>query len=510
MSCGGMLWGSVALSLGLWWQSIIPFGYTLATVLNLAFLYRTKRFRIVRNFQVSISVLLPFLFQWGLGGLVPSGGTMLWSLLSLNASQSFGTLNTSLRWLAMFLMLVVVSTIIDPMLPVPDILESLEFAPQLFAMNMIAVSLAIFALISYFLHLQRQTSIALAERNREIEDSQRALVQSEKMAALGRLSAGMAHELNNPATAAARGSQHLKESIKNGWKASIELGLLDLDQSQADLLAELENVVERQLYGPTSYDAITRSDLENQIEDWCESAGITNAPDSALMLESGLSPDLLARHESVLSGQHLSKILNLVTGLYEQESLAEQVAQGTHRISVLVNALKSYTYMDQTERQPTDVNAGINDTLIMLQGALKHGVVVERELYEDLPCIDANAGELNQVWTNLIDNAVAAMDGRGRLHIQTMQDGNEIVVNFTDDGSGIPADLIETIFDPFVTTKPVGKGTGLGLNISQNIIVDKHQGTISVESKPGRTCFSIRLPLVEIDCPPGVTQQEKS
>ena len=176
-------------------------------------------------------------------------------------------------------------------------------------------------------------------------------------------------------------------------------------------------------------------------------------------------------------------------------SLVSDIGLGTDRIVDLVKALKSYTFMDQAEVQAVDVREGLDNTLIILQNKLKGGVTVVRDYADDVQVIDASAGELNQVWTNLIDNAIDAMGGEGTLIVRTRQEGPWIVVEIEDDGPGIPEENRSRIFEPFFTTKGPGDGTGLGLNISRNLVVQKHRGEISVESKPGRTCFAVRLPL---------------
>ena len=175
--------------------------------------------------------------------------------------------------------------------------------------------------------------------------------------------------------------------------------------------------------------------------------------------------------------------------------MVSDIGLGTDRIVDLVKALKTYTYMDQAEVQAVDVRAGLDNTLIILQNKLKGGVTVVRDYSDDLQVINAYAGELNQVWTNLIDNAIDAMDGEGTLIVRTRHEHPWVIVEIEDDGPGIPEENRSKIFDPFFTTKGPGEGTGLGLSISRNLVVQKHRGEISVDSKPGRTCFAVRLPL---------------
>jgi signal transduction histidine kinase len=175
--------------------------------------------------------------------------------------------------------------------------------------------------------------------------------------------------------------------------------------------------------------------------------------------------------------------------------LLEEIGQGTGRITEIVKSLKSYSYQDTVSIQSINIHEGLNDTLVMLRSQLKSGITVEREFDQHLPLIEAHGNELNQVWTNIIDNAITAMDGKGTLKIKTFRQDKWLVVQFSDTGHGIPKEVKEKIFDPFFTTKPPGEGTGLGLNISHNIIVEEHHGEFNVVSRPGETCFEVKIPL---------------
>jgi signal transduction histidine kinase len=185
----------------------------------------------------------------------------------------------------------------------------------------------------------------------------------------------------------------------------------------------------------------------------------------------------------------------LFSNIYTTRTLIEDIGQGSLQITKMVKALKSYSYMDQAPKQPVDIHQGLNDTLIMLRNKLKMGVQVEQEYDDNLPLIDAYGSELNQVWTNMIDNAVSAMNGIGKIKIRTYRENSHLVVEIIDNGPGIPKDIQPKVFDPFFTTKAPGEGTGLGLSISYNIITQKHKGLITVNSKPGETCFQVQLPL---------------
>jgi len=193
--------------------------------------------------------------------------------------------------------------------------------------------------------------------------------------------------------------------------------------------------------------------------------------------------------------QQLSTILNWLAATYAAHNLLAEIGQGAKRISAIVKALKSYSYLDQAPIQAVDLKAGIEDTLLILANKLRSGISVSRDYAEDLPTIQGYGSELNQVWTNILDNAIDAMGGKGEIKIRTRREGDWAVVEIEDNGPGIPAEIQSKVFDAFFTTKPPGKGTGLGLNISFNIVVHKHRGDLRVFSEPGKTRFEVWLPI---------------
>jgi signal transduction histidine kinase len=243
-------------------------------------------------------------------------------------------------------------------------------------------------------------------------------------------------------------------------------------------------------------DTLTRSDREAELEQWLEDKNVGDAWDLApALVTMGYSVDELAQLETNFTAKQIPAVLTwLVTG-FTIFNVLDETNEGTRRISEIVKALKTYTYLDQAPVQNVDLHAGLENTLVMLRSRLKQGIIVHRHYDQNLPTIEAYGSELNQVWTNLIDNAIAAMKGQGELTLHTYREGNWAVIEITDNGPGIPKDIQAQIFDPFFTTKPPGEGTGLGLNISHNIIVQKHKGEIGVTSQPGQTCFQIKLPL---------------
>jgi signal transduction histidine kinase len=350
----------------------------------------------------------------------------------------------------------------------------------------------------------RLTSSLQKKRLRDLEKAylqqEVTLRHSERLATLGKLSAGMAHELNNPAAAAQRAAAQLQATFSRLQQAHLKLCGLDFDEAQLAALLAVDRLAQERAKKPTYLEALGRSDLEVEWEAWLKEQGVANAWEVAPTLVTlGYSRDDLAALASGLTHpQFLAAIdwLNCSAAIY---SLLEEVGQGAGRISEIVKALKSYAYLDQAPIQNVDIHEGLDNTLVILRSKLAPGVVVHRDYAADLPRIEAYGSELNQVWTNLIDNAIDAMGGRGEITLRTRRDDEWAVVEIEDTGPGIPESIRSHIFDPFFTTKPPGQGSGLGLNISHNIIVQKHKGRVDVTSQPGKTCFAVWLPLCGVD-----------
>ena len=328
-----------------------------------------------------------------------------------------------------------------------------------------------------------------------LRSTELVLQQSEKMAQLGTLTAGIAHELNNPSSAVQRGSEQLQTSIDLFQQIYQQFFLLGFSKENWDKVEALQELAKNKASKPDDLDSLGRSDQEEAVEEWLQNNQIDNGWEFAPVLVSmGYRPEELNALQKEFPGAKLSAAIRRVCILFNIHSLLEEIRQGTARISEIVKSLKSYVYLDQAQVQMIDVHESLDNTLVMLRGKLKTGIDLERNYADGLPKIQAYGSELNQVWTNLIDNAADAMDGKGTLVIKTYREKDWILVEFVDSGPGIPKEIQHKLFDPFFTTKPVGKGTGLGLNISFNII-QKHKGSITVSSKPGKTCFTVRLPI---------------
>ena len=328
-----------------------------------------------------------------------------------------------------------------------------------------------------------------------IRESTRMEQQRDRLASMGKLSAGLAHELNNPASAAKRAAAQLREVLAKIRDASHELGRRELTPAQKSEIEKLEASFIR--HGEVPLDPLQQSDLEGEIDSLLRSHGQNDLWQLAGNLaQRNVRPEALESLFSILDADSARAALIRIAASVEIASLLDQIESGASRISDLVRAIKEYTYMDQNPVQNVDVVKSLETTLTILNHKLKRGVVVQRQ-YEPVPLLVNSFGsELNQVWTNIIDNSIDAMGGKGELRVRTWGDDDCVVVEIADNGPGIPPDVEPHIFEPFFTTKKVGEGTGLGLDTALRI-VKKHRGSIQVSSKPGDTRFQVWLPLAE-------------
>ena len=331
----------------------------------------------------------------------------------------------------------------------------------------------------------------MSDRIREIT---RIEQQRDRLVSLGKLSAGMAHELNNPASAATRATSQLRSILKKIRDASLELGKRDLTQTQKAEIEKLEALFTQSDVVPPN--TLAMSDLEEQIDSLLRSHGQNDLWQLAAGLaRRNIKPAVLESLFANLDPDTARAALVRIAASVEIASLLHEIESSTARISDLVRAIKEYTYMDQSPVQNVDIVKSLETTLTILHHKLKQGVDVKRD-YQPVLLVNSFGSELNQVWTNIIDNAIDAMHGKGELRVRTYREDGSAVIEIGDNGPGIPADVQPHIFEPFFTTKGVGQGTGLGLDTVQRI-VKKHRGNIQVTSKPGDTRFQVWLPLAD-------------
>jgi signal transduction histidine kinase len=325
-----------------------------------------------------------------------------------------------------------------------------------------------------------------------LSQNESLLHQQEKMAALGTMSAGLAHELNNPAAAAQRSASMLRGAPSKWLEITHQLELSAFKEDMSDWLNDFMQQATHRFRNPIKLEALDKIDLVDQLQEWLEANEIESAWELApTLVNFGWTPESLDELKSKpffqIAIQWLGTGSMLVTQLVE-------VQDTTERISQIVQAMKSYTYLDQAPLLEVDVHEGLENTLVIMEHKLKQGVTVKREYSQDLPRIEAYASELNQVWTNIIDNAVDAMKGEGEIILRTYEESDQVVVEIIDNGPGIPENVRSRILEPFFTTKPPGQGTGLGLYITHDIVANRHHGLLKIESKPGETKFIITLP----------------
>lgn len=327
-----------------------------------------------------------------------------------------------------------------------------------------------------------------------LKHTESSLVHYQKLAGLGTLAAGLAHELNNPAAAVIRSASQLQDALLSWERQSEALGALTLTENEREYLEHVRNTVHEGMNENQFADALARGDEEQAIQEWLQALGISDSwPLATSLVDAGNTLDDLREIEQRVSAQHLEPVLRWIAAGKSVFLILRELRGSGRSISDIVAGVKSYTHLDQAPVQDVDIHEGIDQTLAILRHKLR-GVQVKRDYAEGLPKIAAFASELNQVWTNLIDNAADAIDGQGEISIRTGVEEKQIVVEISDTGPEMPQEVQQHLFEPFYTTKPLGKGTGLGLSISYNI-VQKHQGVIEFQSGPKRTTFIVRLPI---------------
>jgi signal transduction histidine kinase len=326
--------------------------------------------------------------------------------------------------------------------------------------------------------------------------------QRERLLALGKLSAGLTHELNNPAAAASRAADTLRERLA-GMRH--KLALLAQGRLDADALSTLTVLQDRfvRLGGTApALTALQTGDLEDELADWLDGHQVSQGWElAAVFVAGGLRVSHLEDVASAVRAESLGDALRWLAYTVETENLLREIGDAIGRITALVAAAKQYSQLDRAPHRDIDLHEGLDATLVMLTRKLGEGIRIVKDYDRELPAVPAYPAELNQVWTNLIDNAIDAMDGQGTLTVRTARDGEFALVEIGDTGPGVPPEVTRRIFEPFFTTKPVGQGTGLGLDLSWRVVVNRHHGDLHVQSRPGDTRFQVRLPLREPSAP---------
>jgi signal transduction histidine kinase len=329
-----------------------------------------------------------------------------------------------------------------------------------------------------------------------LRSTESALIQYEKMAALGTLAAGLAHELNNPAAAIRRSAAQLRDALTEREKLAAQLHSLATDARQQESLGALqEEVTERKTIAPV-YDPLALSEQEDELQEWLEDHGVGEAWELApVLVSSGWDRDELERLAERFSPTQVPVVVRWLGASSSVYGLLEEVGQSAEAMSEIVKAVKTYSYLDQAPIQEVDVIESLENTLVLLRPKITADIGITRDYADDVPRIEAYGSELNQVWTNLIDNAIEAVEGQGELTLRAFTAKGVVTVDVIDDGPGIPPEIQPRIFEPFFTTKAPGVGTGLGLHIAYNIVVHKHRGHIQVVSRPGETRLRVVLPI---------------
>ncbi|MBD2211678.1 cyclic nucleotide-binding domain-containing protein [Nostoc linckia FACHB-104] len=343
------------------------------------------------------------------------------------------------------------------------------------------------------------TTLILQTMAQRVQELQSMSQQREKLAALGTMAAGLSHEMNNPMAAVRRGTGELQKLFQQLPSLVLQLSQRQFTKQQIEYLGGLQQEVIAKQQQTTQLSPLSRCDREDELVDWLDDNGVSDGWKLAPTLVAvGLDASDLSKITQQIPAESLGDILAWLEASLSGLNLLSELDEGSSRVYELVKALQDYSYMDQAPLQEVNVHDGIESTLKMMNHKLKDGVAVIRE-YGNLPRISAYGSELNQVWTNLIDNAIDAVKGQGQLRIHTKCENDQVLIEIIDNGTGIAPEIQSRIFEPFFTTKGVGEGKGLGLDIVYRTVVGKHKGDVRFTSCPGNTCFQVRLPVVLTD-----------
>lgn len=326
-----------------------------------------------------------------------------------------------------------------------------------------------------------------------LRNTESMLRHHEKLSSLGTMAAGLAHEINNPAGAVQRAAEQQAEVIRELARAGEGLAVLGISATEREQLVNLWQELESATGETLS--SLDRSDRQEELGRWLQRAEVEDGwRYVGPLVEAGWTRERLGELEGTFRGEKLHAVVRWLAQSSEALALTREVSGASTQILSIVQSVKDYAYLDQAPEQVVDIERGLEDTLVMLQNRLGEQIQIKREFAAELPRVEGFGSELTQVWTNLVENAIDAMEGEGTLTLKTRRSESEVEVVICDDGPGIPAEVRDRIFDPFFTTKPPGFGTGLGLHMVYNIVVQRHKGSIAAESEPGRTCFTVTLP----------------
>ncbi len=478
MSVGGIMWGTICMFIDKYSQAMIPYGYVILSILNLWYFHQSKKFRFAQGFQTFISLFLPFLFQWSLGGFYASGGVMLWALLSLAASLSYSDLKTSMAWLFLYIFLTVLSGLIDYYY----FTDGFGLQLTLLTLNVCVISFFILLLIIFYVKENSKSYFKL-------RDTHQMLIQNEKLAALGQLSAGIAHEINTPLGAIKAFAEEATLSNKDLIDPLCELNQkLSPVDFQTFLKVVKTHIISKD-FKSTQEEREKRNVLQKVLDD-------NNISNSRTLAQKLVQIDIYELNEDLLSlkGENFEKVVQILNIIFLNEKNNHTVKIAVDKASRIIQALKMYLHTNQNNiPEKFSLKESINTVLTIYQNQIKHGVNLSVEIPE-LPLLEGYMEEINQVWTNLMVNACQAMNFSGNLSIKAENKNTYVEVTIKDSGCGIPDSIKDKIFEPFFSTKERGLGSGLGLDIVKKII-EKHKGKIFFESTIDEgTTFFVHLP----------------
>jgi signal transduction histidine kinase len=485
----GMVWAALYFVYGEPAAALAAVSYVAVTIAGIVLLFRFRNFALFWWTELALAFPVPVAQQLLLGGFVGSSAVILWSFLAVLLIVMFVGAREAWWWFGAFVVAVVAGPLLQPYVRVQNHLPTWLIS-AFFVLNIISVC----AVSLVFLHSFGRDRRKLRELEVGYLNQEMMLRQADKLATLGTLAAGMAHELNNPAAAAARGVGQLRPLIERLQSAYLELCEAGSPQLAASI-QRADELIRQGARQVMSLSPLELSDRAEEMAQWLRGLGVDDPADAAEALaDLGCTRAQLTQLTSALPPTRIPAFLSWMAGAGDAHKLLAEIAEGAGRISQIVGAMRSYAYLDQAPVQEVDITEGLDNTLVLLGSKLKTGVVIHRDYAEHLPRIQAHGRELNQVWTNIIENAIDAIDAHGTVTIHTAARDGYVLAEIADDGPGIPPEVIARVFDPFFTTKPPGKGTGLGLNISHNVVVQEHKGRIEVDSQPGRTAFRVFLP----------------